>query len=198
MAATFCSTTSCRLLISKASPPSSVSLERTAPLRLSWLIAPPTSPTTRCDSCSRAPCRSKSGGFHRMPTFPCVGNPFAFRFHSADVPRHVPTFRATHCSILAEPCGLAAEPCGVAAITVYSCSQNPTGFRPEAFGMVRKGFWVMAKKEGAECSMKAFGSSSGRDDKTRTCDLAPPRRVRYQLRYIPFLSNVSHNCAAKV
>ena len=26
---------------------------------------------------------------------------------------------------------------------------------------------------------------SGRDDKTRTCDLAPPRRVRYQLRYIP-------------
>ena len=25
----------------------------------------------------------------------------------------------------------------------------------------------------------------GRDDKTRTCDLAPPRRVRYQLRYIP-------------
>ena len=29
--------------------------------------------------------------------------------------------------------------------------------------------------------------SFGRDDKTRTCDLAPPRRVRYQLRYIPFL-----------
>ena len=28
-------------------------------------------------------------------------------------------------------------------------------------------------------------SSFGRDDKTRTCDLAPPRRVRYQLRYIP-------------
>ncbi len=28
---------------------------------------------------------------------------------------------------------------------------------------------------------------AGRDDKTRTCDLAPPRRVRYQLRYIPFL-----------
>ena len=30
-------------------------------------------------------------------------------------------------------------------------------------------------------------SCLGRDDKTRTCDLAPPRRVRYQLRYIPFL-----------
>ena len=29
---------------------------------------------------------------------------------------------------------------------------------------------------------------SGRDDKTRTCDLAPPRRVRYQLRYIPLRS----------
>ena len=26
-----------------------------------------------------------------------------------------------------------------------------------------------------------------RDDKTRTCDLTPPRRVRYQLRYIPLL-----------
>ena len=32
-----------------------------------------------------------------------------------------------------------------------------------------------------------------RDDKTRTCDLAPPRRVRYQLRYIPILF-----CDAKV
>ena len=34
-----------------------------------------------------------------------------------------------------------------------------------------------------------------RDDKTRTCDLAPPRRVRYQLRYIP--SPFSF-CSAKV
>ena len=39
---------------------------------------------------------------------------------------------------------------------------------------------------------EAFASlfSLGRDDKTRTCDLAPPRRVRYQLRYIPFLTFV--------
>ena len=35
--------------------------------------------------------------------------------------------------------------------------------------------------------MAVFGEK-GRDDKTRTCDLAPPRRVRYQLRYIPFLT----------
>ena len=35
---------------------------------------------------------------------------------------------------------------------------------------------------------------SGRDDKTRTCDLAPPRRVRYQLRYIP----LPFICTAKV
>ena len=28
-------------------------------------------------------------------------------------------------------------------------------------------------------------SAYSRDDKTRTCDLTPPRRVRYQLRYIP-------------
>ena len=34
----------------------------------------------------------------------------------------------------------------------------------------------------------------GRDDKTRTCDLAPPRRVRYQLRYIP----LPFICTAKV
>ena len=38
---------------------------------------------------------------------------------------------------------------------------------------------------------RLFASSfEGRDDKTRTCDLAPPRRVRYQLRYIPFLTFV--------
>ena len=29
--------------------------------------------------------------------------------------------------------------------------------------------------------------SKCRDDQTRTGDLAPPRRVRYQLRYIPIL-----------
>ena len=46
------------------------------------------------------------------------------------------------------------------------------------------------KKEGAEGFHQAFGSFEGRDDKTRTCDLAPPRRVRYQLRYIPFLTFV--------
>ena len=41
----------------------------------------------------------------------------------------------------------------------------------------------------------------GRDDKTRTCDLAPPRRVRYQLRYIPFLCVLCSRflvCDAKV
>ena len=32
---------------------------------------------------------------------------------------------------------------------------------------------------------------AGRDDKIRTCDHTPPRRVRYQLRYNPF-------CGAKV
>ena len=30
--------------------------------------------------------------------------------------------------------------------------------------------------------------SKCRDDQTRTGDLAPPRRVRYQLRYIPILA----------
>ena len=49
---------------------------------------------------------------------------------------------------------------------------------------------VEEKKEGAEGFHQAFGSFEGRDDKTRTCDLAPPRRVRYQLRYIPFLTFV--------
>lgn len=32
------------------------------------------------------------------------------------------------------------------------------------------------KKYGVECS--TFYPVSGRDDKTRTCDLTPPRRVR--------------------
>ena len=57
------------------------------------------------------------------------------------------------------------------------------------------------RKEGQHFCCPSF-LSSGRDDKTRTCDLAPPRRVRYQLRYIPLPfargEVISSVCGAKV
>ena len=48
--------------------------------------------------------------------------------------------------------------------------------------------WIFHKftqKEKASVTYSVLMLLFGRDDKTRTCDLAPPRRVRYQLRYIP-------------
>ena len=50
-----------------------------------------------------------------------------------------------------------------------------------------KKHWQGGQKEKASVTFRYQCFFLGRDDKTRTCDLAPPRRVRYQLRYIPFL-----------
>lgn len=47
---------------------------------------------------------------------------------------------------------------------------------------------AMLRKKGDKQLQSAYLLSMFcRDDQTRTGDLAPPRRVRYQLRYIPIL-----------
>ncbi len=59
---------------------------------------------------------------------------------------------------------------------------------PMKYPLILTLLFYQPQKKGDKQPLSAYLLSTFcRDDQTRTGDLAPPRRVRYQLRYIPIL-----------
>ena len=182
------------------------------------LLLPVQSPAPQCASNNARPvitgaCRSRllgrryrpfsrkarRGSSHGRPALPCTIRQLSAAFFPGTLSRHSRIF---HCHGVYSPRGLKSRDATCLFFhPAHIKGENGSGkgWGTERSLCLKQGKIRLILAEHTQKRNRAgFQMESspflGRDDKTRTCDLAPPRRVRYQLRYIP----LPFICTAKV